>query len=121
MARERIGERVSIPTFREMAEESVEMRKPTWGRDHDKQWRQLLGEQVYPFVGDKEVYEIPAADVTEVVERIWNEKPETARRILQRMATIFDLAVANEWRNYNPVGRAVQQSCRHLNPDPPKG
>ena len=110
MAREQIGERVSIPTFREMAEELVKMGKPTWRRDHDKQWRQLLGEHVYPFVGDKGINEITAVDITEVVERIWNEKPETARRTLQMMATIFDLAVAHEWRNYNRVRQAVQQS-----------
>ena len=110
MAREHICERVSIPTFREMAEELVEMREPTWRTDHDKQLRRLLGEHVHPFFGDKGVDEITAADVTEVVERIRPQKPEAASRILQRMATVFDLAVAHQWRNYNPVGQAVQQS-----------
>ena len=107
MARQQASEPVSIPTFREAAEAVIEMRKPAWRSNHDQQWRQSLGKHVYPLVGDKKVDQVTTADVAEVMERIWTQKPETARRVLQRMGTIFDFAISKEWRGHNPAGRAV--------------
>ena len=107
IAREQLRTQVSIPTFRDAAVAVIEKRKQTWRSDRDKQWARSLEKHVYPFIGDKRVDEITTAEVTDVVKQIWTQRPETARRILQRVTRTFDHAVLEGWRDYNPAGRAV--------------
>ena len=39
---------------------------------------------------------------------IWTAKPETAGRVRQRMATVFDFAIAAGWRSDNPCNGALK-------------
>ena len=45
---------------------------------------------VFPFIESRRVDSITPADVLKVLNPIWLDKPETARRVLQRMRVIFD-------------------------------
>ena len=46
-----------------------------------------------------------AADVLEVLAPIWHEKPDTTRRVLQRVSTVMQWAVAMEFRTDKPCDR----------------
>jgi integrase len=48
---------------------------------------------VFPKIGERAVADIGAADVIDILKPIWNEKPETARRVLQRMRVVFEAAI----------------------------
>jgi integrase len=55
-------------------------------------------------MGEKRVDQIETADVLRALSPIWLSKPETARRVRQRMATVLDWAKAAGYRNGdNPV------------------
>ncbi|MEX3314988.1 tyrosine-type recombinase/integrase [Sulfitobacter sp. PS-8MA] len=43
-----------------------------------------------------------------VLQPIWLEKPETARRVRQRIGTVMKWAVANGWRQDNPADAIAQ-------------
>ena len=38
-----------------------------------------------------------------ILEPIWNGKPETAKRVRQRVEMVFDYAIASSWRVDNPA------------------
>ena len=52
--------------------------------------------------------EVTTADVLAVLQPIWLEKQETARRVRQRIGTIMKWAVANGWRQDNPAEAIAQ-------------
>lgn len=109
------NERASAPTFSDAARQVIELRRPTWSnRKHADQWSSTLATYAYPLIGSKQVGEINSDDVLSVLTPIWTEKPETARRLRQRVETVFDWAVAQGWRSDNPAGRAVTRALpRH--------
>ena len=47
--------------------------------------------------------EVTTADVLAVLTPIWMAIPETSTRVKQRMAKMFDYAIANGWRPDNPA------------------
>ena len=98
-------------SFREVSEALIESLRPTWRTpDSAKQWESSLSSHVFPVIGDKRVSEINTNDVTKVLMPIWMEKEETARRVLQRMAKVFDYAIVKGWRQDNPAGKHVLHS-----------
>ena len=98
-------------SFREVSEALIESLRPTWRTpDSAQQWESSLSNHVFPVIGDKLVSEINANDVKEVLTPIWIEKEETARRVLQRMAKVFDYAIVKGWRQDNPAGKHVLHS-----------
>ncbi|MCY4654384.1 MAG: site-specific integrase, partial [Dehalococcoidia bacterium] len=46
-------------------------------------------------------------DVLRVLTPIWTEIPENARRVRQRIRTVFKWAMANDYISYKPAGEAV--------------
>lgn len=110
------AQRPSTPTFAQAAEQVIEMRRPTWSSDrHAKQWSESLHNHVYPLIGRKPVDEVTSADVLAVMTPIWNELPETATRVKQRMGVVFDWAIAAGLRIDNPasaVARALPRRPR---------
>ena len=100
--------KAAIPTFGQAAETVIELRAPTWSsRRHATQWRESLRLHALPVLGKKLVDAIDTADVLSVLMPIWNSKPETAGRVRQRMATVFDFAIAAGWREHNPCNGAL--------------
>ncbi len=100
--------RPSVPPFQIAARTVITLHSPTWSSDrHAKQWTESLVNHVYPLIGQKQVDEITTADTMAVLEPIWLVKIETAKRVRQRMETIFDYAIAQGWRNDNPSAAAI--------------
>jgi hypothetical protein len=48
---------------------------------------------VFPAIGDRPVADVTPDDVIEALKPIWFEKPETAKRVLQRMEAVFTMAI----------------------------
>ena len=96
---------VSTPTFSAAAEQVFEEHKGSWRNDkHAAQWITTLRTYVFPILGVRPVDQIEAPDILQVLGPIWLTKPETARRVRQRIATVLDWAkVAGYRTGENPV------------------
>lgn len=65
---------------------------------HAAQWFKTLDTYVIPELGKQPVAEIETPQVLAVLQPIWGEIPETASRVRQRMAAVFDWARAAKIR-----------------------
>jgi integrase len=98
-AAERDKDRVNPLTFEQAARATYEAHKAAWRNPkHQAQWITTLDTYAFPFVGSSPVSTIESPKVLEVLARIWLTKPETARRVRQRMALVFDWARAHGHR-----------------------
>lgn len=64
---------------------------------HIGQWTTTLETYIYPSLGDRVIGSITKIDIAKVLEAIWSEKNETAKRLRGRIETIFDYAKAMEY------------------------
>ena len=89
-----------IPTFREAAKLVHAEHKASWKNPkHRAQWLSTLEAYAFPSFGDRSVAQVDAAAVRDALSAIWLEKPETARRLRQRIRTVIDWAVAKGYRD----------------------
>lgn len=65
---------------------------------HIAQWRTTLETYANPSIGGKYIDTVDRADVVGILSPIWLTKPETARRVLQRIDRVMRWAVGNEHR-----------------------
>ncbi len=88
-----------IPTFRSAAALVHAEQKKGWKNGkHTDQWINTLTTYAFPAFGDVSVAGIDAAAVRDVLAAIWLTKPETARRLRQRIGTVIDWAVGKGYR-----------------------
>ena len=101
--------RQRAPTFAEAANTVIGIHEPGWkdGGKSANQWRASLRDYAMPRLGKLRVSEISTADVMAVLLPIWSDKPETARRVRQRIGAIMKWAVAQGHRQDNPAGDAL--------------
>ena len=100
--------RPAMPTFREASYAVHEANKPRWRNgSHTLGWIQTLERHAFPKIGNKPIDTISRSDLLAVLTPIWSTRPETARRVRQRMRTIFRWAMANELIESNPAGEAI--------------
>lgn len=96
------------PTFAEAAEAVIALHEPTWRSPKSgPQWRASLQTYAYPLIGRLPVGEITPGHVMAVLQPIWGEKRETARRVKQRISAICRWAVAQGHRTDDPAGAVV--------------
>lgn len=89
----------TIPTFCEAALSVHEEQKPTWkNAKHAQQWLNTLKAYAYPDIGEMAVDKVDGPSVRDTLIKIWLEKPETARRVRQRIGTVLDWAHAKGYR-----------------------
>ena len=101
----------AMPTFKEAAGIVLELKRGGWRNPkHAKDWPASLERYVFPRFGTRPVSEIATADVLGVLNPIWHDKPETARRVRQRIGAVMKWAVAMEYRTDNPAGDALGQA-----------
>ena len=53
------------------------------------QWRQRLDFNIYPVIGDKSLADVTAADLLGILEGLWIDKHETARKLVAQLYAIF--------------------------------
>ncbi len=98
----------AIPTFAEATAAVIELNRPTWSNSkHAAQWESTLKTYVFPRLGMRRVDTLTSADVLAALTPIWNEKPETAKRVRQRIGAVMDWAVGKGYRQDNPAGAAL--------------
>lgn len=96
--------RASLPTFAKAAERLHAEKLPTWRNGkHSKQWLATLQTYAVPFIGSRSVDLVTAADVRALLVPIWTAKPETARRVHQRVVEVLTWAVASGYRDGLPL------------------
>ena len=76
----------------------VTKRKSLSNAKHLAQWPSTMETYVFPRLASRPVGEILSGEVLAVLEPIWHAKPETAKRVLQRMRAVFDSAILRNWR-----------------------
>ena len=98
----------AIPTFREAARVVHAANKPRWRNDkHSASWMQTLERHAMPTLGNTPLDRIDRGDVLRVLTPIWTTRPETARRVRQRMRTVFLWGMAHGFMGTNPAGEAI--------------
>lgn len=102
-------EHQAVLTFEQASGRVHELHAPTWRNDkHRLDFISSLERYAFPPIGKLPVSNITAADVLRVLSPIWTEKPETARRVRQRIGTVLKWAVAQGWRQDNPAESITQ-------------
>ena len=111
---ERRKQKMVIPTFEQAARSVHAKHLPTWKNlKHGAQWINTLCQYVFPIIGKQPVDKIETSDVLKVLSPIWLTKPETARRVRQRIGTVLDWAKAAGFRTGdNPVDGVSKGLCR---------
>ncbi len=107
---ERKKEKRIVLTFEEAAREVHKEQSATWRNDkHKQQWINTLSVYVFPTFGSLRVDNIGTPEVHKVLNPIWLTKPETARRLRQRIHKVFQWAKAKGFRSGdNPVDGMVE-------------
>ncbi|MBT5267729.1 MAG: tyrosine-type recombinase/integrase [Rhodospirillaceae bacterium] len=107
-----------MPAFREAALSVHNENKPTWkNAKHGQQWLNTLRDYAFPDLGDTAVDKIDGPAVHGVLLKIWLAKPETARRVRQRIGTVLDWCHA---KGYRPHALDMRGLSRGLPKQPKK-
>ena len=98
----------ALPTFTEAARAVHAANKPRWRNDrHSASWLQTLERHAMPTLGTTPLDRIDRGAVLRVLTPIWTTRPETARRVRQRMRTVFLWGMAHGFMGTNPAGEAI--------------
>ena len=107
-------EAMAMLTFEKAAEKVHELHLPTWRNPkHAAQWINTLKEYAFPHFGDKSLADVTTADVLAALTPIWTAKPETARRVRQRIGAVMKWAMAQGWRQDNPAEAIAKALPKH--------
>ncbi|MEV5020734.1 tyrosine-type recombinase/integrase [Sphingobium sp. LMA1-1-1.1] len=97
-----------IPTFKEAAGIVHDERKGIWSNGkHVDQWKTTMETYAYPKLGHLTVDKIGAAQVIDALGEVWQKRPETARRVRQRIMAVLNWAHAREFRDTQVSNEAV--------------
>jgi len=102
----RIAERAKVKadatgaiTFEAYARRYIAGKEAGWKNDkHRQQWSNSLRDYAHPHIGHLRVCDVDTAAVRKVLDPIWNEKKETARRVRGRIEAILNGAKAEGLR-----------------------
>ena len=110
-----------VPTFEAAAEKVWKDKHPGWRNPrHAQEWMSTLRRFAFPHIGHLRVSDVSGADVLDTLQRIWHERPETARRVRRRIGAVLEWAVAMELRPDNPCDRVAavlgpqQDAVQHM-------
>lgn len=121
--------RRQVLTFKEAAERVHQSLLPTWrSARHGEIWMAALKLYAFPHFGSRPIETVGTADLLRALAPIWTEKHDTARRVKQRLAAVFDWAKgAGHYPHENPVNGlnkalpAVKHRAEHMPALPWKG
>jgi hypothetical protein len=84
-----------VPTFEKAAHQVHHEHKAIWKEGkHQNQWINTLETYAFPILGDRPVDQIEGPLIQKVLRPIWISKPETARRVRQRVCAVLDWSYA---------------------------
>ena len=100
--------RAATPTFAEAAVKVHEANLPRWKNGkHTDQWISTLRSYAFPVIGKMPLDRIERRDVLAILGPIWSAKPETARRVRQRIRTVLKWGQAHEFVEHNAAGEGI--------------
>ncbi|MBJ7439296.1 MAG: tyrosine-type recombinase/integrase [Sphingopyxis sp.] len=113
---ERKDEAAAKVTFREAARQYHAANEAGWKSEvYSRQWLASLENYAFPKLGEEPTGAITAADIISVLMPIWQEIPETARQVRNRICTVLDFAHAKGWRSREaPSGHGSLKAGRGL-------
>jgi len=113
---ERKNEAAAKVTFGEAARQYHAENKAGWkSAVYSRQWLASLENYAFPRLGNVPTGGVTAADIIAVLTPIWQEIPETARQVRNRICTVLDYAHAKGWRSREaPSGNGSLKAGRGL-------
>jgi integrase len=86
-------------TFEACATAYIDAHKASWKQErHADQWNQALAKHAYPTIGKLPIQSVDTDLVLKVLQPIWEEKTETAKRLRGRIESIIDWAKVKGYR-----------------------
>lgn len=93
------AEQAKAQTFKQCAEKYLAVHGDKWkNAKHAAQWLSTLETYAYPIIGDLNVADIDEAHLLRVLQPIWRQIPETARRVRGRIEAILGYATVSKFR-----------------------
>ena len=113
---ERKDEAAAKVTFREAANQYHSENEAGWkSAIYARQWLASLENYAFPKLGGMPTGSIAAADIIDVLMPIWQEIPETARQVRNRICAVLDYSHAKGWRSTEaPSGNSSLKAGRGL-------
>jgi hypothetical protein len=114
------AEPVRLTTFAEAAERFIAGSEPAWRTSkHGQQVRNTLATYAAPIIGSLPANDITTAHLIQILEPIWNVKPETATGVRGRIESVLNFARVQgcriaPWPSCEPQrGRAIRTQRLH--------
>ena len=104
-----IKRRPKLPTFARALDSYIELQRAAWrsGSKTERLWRSTMRDYVLPRIGGAPVDKVTVRDVLAILEPL-RDKPETLKKVRQRIRGTMDWAIANgHRRDANPAGEAI--------------
>ena len=113
---ERHDKAAAAMTFREAAKIYHTENEAGWkSAVYARQWLASLENYAFPKFGDRTAGSITASDIITALAPIWQEIPETARQVRNRVCVVLDYAHAKGWRSSEaPSGNGSLKAGRGL-------
>ena len=95
----------NVPTFQKASDSTLAIHAKSWGPRSKTaaQWRTLMESYAFPAIGRKPVDEVTPAHVLSILAPLTTSKPETARKLRQRLAMVFKWAKTQGHRPDDPT------------------
>ena len=85
----------STLTFKEATLKVHILNTPTWNNEkHANQWLSSMENHALPYIGHLPIGNITPSDIMTVLSKIWVDKPDTAKKIRQRLRAVIKWARA---------------------------
>ncbi|MEQ1657884.1 MAG: Arm DNA-binding domain-containing protein, partial [Hylemonella sp.] len=95
-----IAEMAAALTFSECATKYMEAHASGWRNPkHAQQWRNTIEAYANPVIGQMLVRDVGLPHVMKVLEPIWHQKTETAKRLRGRLEVVLDWAITRDLRS----------------------
>ncbi len=96
------------PIFKDAALKVYDIHRKTWRNGkHNDQWLRTMEVYAFPYIGKVKVSEVTGPMIRSLLQEIWLDKPETARRVRQRIGLVLDWAYASGYRDTEAPMRAI--------------
>jgi integrase len=86
-------------TFADAAEAYIRAQQTGWSAKHANEWRITLDKYVNPTFGNLAVAAVDTGLIRRALDPVWVKRPETARRVLDRIRTVLDAAAVAGYRD----------------------
>lgn len=104
---ERKREKDTVKTFREATFATHEALKSRWVEKNAAAFLSSLEAYAFPEMGNLHVATITAGHIVDLLQPIWIEKPEVARKVRMRIGQVLNFSHSKGWRPTEAPGRSV--------------